>query len=143
MENFLEPFSGNFLDDGCRWTASMVSGILVPRRGEPVGGEGRGERAANYPAEEAATGRAQNSVLYIADVKSAITSSLGFPSSFSGLLSLVRSVAKLAEAPTGLASRLSRWARACSSAVSRGLRNVDGDAISEPGFAALVVILSI
>ena len=66
VENFLEPFSGNFLHDGCRWTASMVSGILVPRRGQPIGGEGGRKRTANHPAEEAPAGRAQNSVFYIA-----------------------------------------------------------------------------
>jgi len=39
--------------------ASVERGVLLPRRGEPVGPDGSRQRAANYPAEESSTNRTE------------------------------------------------------------------------------------
>ena len=55
-EERLEIRAADFLDDGRGWAAGVDAGVLVPRRREPIGGEGGGHGAADHPGEEPATG---------------------------------------------------------------------------------------
>ena len=53
-EEILEPLARNLLDDRGRRAAHDESSVLIPRRGQPVGGEGGRKRPADDEAEVAA-----------------------------------------------------------------------------------------
>src|SRR5579871_6028291 len=65
-ENLLQPSAGYFLGDRGGGTGSVEACVLVPRSGEPVGGERRREGAADHPGEETAPGAADQAGLDIA-----------------------------------------------------------------------------
>jgi hypothetical protein len=53
-EQLLQPAAGHLLDDRCGGRGEGEARVLVPGGGEPVGGHGRGDRAADDEAEVAA-----------------------------------------------------------------------------------------
>ena len=55
-EQVEQPARRHFLDDRRRRPAGVEAGILVPDRRQPVGGEGRGQAAADDEAEVAGPG---------------------------------------------------------------------------------------
>ena len=63
VENVEEPLGGDLLADGVRGRGGEEAGILIPRRGEPVGSEGDGQRAADDEAEVARAGAADQPLL--------------------------------------------------------------------------------
>src|SRR5438105_7633913 len=50
-----EPVTNHFFRDGCGWRASKERGVLIPSRRQPISSQSSRQRAANHPAEEAAT----------------------------------------------------------------------------------------
>ena len=57
-EKILKPGADRLLDDGGGGAGDIQAGVLVPRRGQPVGGDGRRQRAADDKAEVARPGHA-------------------------------------------------------------------------------------
>ena len=64
MKKLLEPSACCFLDDGCCGGAGEETGVLIPCGGEPVGSESGGERAADDPTVEAASGGVDDAAVY-------------------------------------------------------------------------------
>src|SRR5690348_9488858 len=52
-EQLLQVLATDFLDDAGGRTAGVDRGVLIPSRGEPVGGEPDRERATDHPTEKA------------------------------------------------------------------------------------------
>ena len=63
VEDFFEPSAGGLFDDGGCGGAGVEAGILIPGGGEPVGSERGGERTADDPAEETASGGVDDAAL--------------------------------------------------------------------------------
>jgi len=64
VEQVFEPGAYNFFDYGGCGRGCIHSGVLVPRGGEPVGGESGGERAADDPAKETGAGGVDDAALH-------------------------------------------------------------------------------
>ena len=63
VEQIFEPGAHNLFDYGGGGRGGVHSGVLIPGGGEPVGGQGGGERAADYPAEETRAGGVDDAAL--------------------------------------------------------------------------------
>ena len=58
-EQVFEPAGDHLFDNRGRRRTGVSAGILIPGRGQPVGGDRHRDRAADYPAEKAPTGAVQ------------------------------------------------------------------------------------
>ena len=64
-EDVFQPLRDHLFNDGGRGRAGVGRGVLVPGRGQPVGGDGDRDSTADHPAEEAAAGTVQEAVFGI------------------------------------------------------------------------------
>ena len=53
-EERLQPTPGDLFSDRARRAAGIDAGVLIPRRGEPIGRHRRGQSSADHPGKEAA-----------------------------------------------------------------------------------------
>ena len=65
-QQFLEPLAGDLFHQRGGGPGGVEARVLVPRGGEPVGCEGRGNAAAHHPTVEAPAGRGDNAARGIA-----------------------------------------------------------------------------
>ena len=89
-EQVLQPVGDDLLDDRGRRRAGVGAGVLIPGRGQPVGGDRDRDPTADDPAEEAAAGAVQQAVPGVS-ASSSITCRGGRPSSVRSFCSRDRS----------------------------------------------------
>src|ERR1700736_1689435 len=65
-EYFLGPISNNLFDHRLRRGREVRRCVLVPCRGQPIGGKRRWKRSANHPAKKASVARTQYAAFSIA-----------------------------------------------------------------------------
>ncbi len=63
VEQILNPGAGNLLHDRRGGPAGIERSIVIPGGGKPIGGQRRGQRAADHPGKEPPPGGAQMATL--------------------------------------------------------------------------------
>src|SRR5918912_518868 len=66
-QDIFQPEARNFFDDSRGRPAGVKRGVLVPGRGQPIGGQSGRQRPTDYPSKETAACRPEQPTIHILD----------------------------------------------------------------------------